>query len=72
MAISRHPPECRHQKGGKWPSDSTIVGLTFQVNGTFLSIPDIYESFGINSGQPMWRPAKARVQVRLADSGGSV
>lgn len=34
-----------------------------RVNGPFANIPEFYEAFGIQKGQPMWRPDSLRVKV---------
>ena len=35
----------------------------WRVNGPLSNIPEFYEAFGIQPGQPMWRPAGQRAKV---------
>ncbi|MBL0078669.1 MAG: hypothetical protein IPP53_05970 [Bacteroidetes bacterium] len=34
-----------------------------RVNGSFSNIPEFYAAFGIQKGQPMWRPDSLQVKV---------
>lgn len=34
-----------------------------RVNGPFSNLPEFYEAFGIQEGQPMWRPDSLRVVI---------
>ena len=35
----------------------------FRVNGPLSNLPDFYAAFGIQPGDPMWRPAGSRVRI---------
>ena len=35
----------------------------WRVNGPLANVPEFYEAFGVQPGQPMWRPPELRVQV---------
>jgi len=35
----------------------------WRVNGPLSNIPEFYEAFHIEEGQPMWRSSGARVQI---------
>lgn len=35
----------------------------WRVNGPLSNIPDFYRAFGVDPGQPMWRPAAQRVHI---------
>jgi putative endopeptidase len=35
----------------------------WRVNGPLANVPEFYEAFGVQPGQPMWRPPGLRVKV---------
>jgi len=35
----------------------------WRVNGPLANVPEFYEAFGVQPGQPMWRPPELRVKV---------
>jgi putative endopeptidase len=35
----------------------------WRVLGPLSNVPEFYDAFGVKEGQPMWRPANARVHI---------